>query len=472
MSLTTRYSQIAEHVRGQIAHGGLRLGARVASVRTLSRQFEASTNTVLHALALLEAEGLVEARPQSGFFVRAPPGPPLDRPTAAKSMLTPVPLSQRDPLQQFFTAMSMPAIAPFGSACPSASLLPADKLATLLSRVAKVEGAKALAYDPLPGVPLLRREISKIMSHYGCSVAPDEVLTTVGAVEAIHLALKAATQPGDVVMVQAPCYFGFLNLLTSLHLRVVEVSSTEDGIDLHQVKDTIKRAQVKACLFTANFSNPQGLSIPLEQKRALVALCAREKVALVESDVYGDLQFVGERPLPLKAFDTSGNVLYCSSFSKTLAPSFRVGWIAPGRFLEKVLREKFTHTVATPRVTQAAIAEFLTTGSYERHLRPLRQHLHQQVSDTRDAIGRCFPKKTRISHPAGGFLLWVELPNTAPLASEVQKQALSAGISIAPGPLFSAHPRFARCFRLSCGYPLGEGLTEALQVLGRLCGRP
>jgi DNA-binding transcriptional MocR family regulator len=465
-----RYRRIAAHVTAQISSGALRTGARLPSVRALSQQFEVSTNTVLHALATVEAEGLVEARPQSGYYVRLRATSSLALPAAPSPTPRAVALGDRDHLASFVRAMGDQATVPLGAACPSSELLPAAKLASLVGRVARMEGAKALRYDPLPGYPLLRREIARRMNRFGCRVEADRVVTTIGAIEALHLALKATTRRGDTVLVEAPCYFGILNLIEALELKVLEVpSDATTGLDLEAAERALGSGRVKACVVVPTFSNPLGSLMPVARKRALVALCASHQVALIESDVYGDLPFEGERPLPLKAFDDRGEVLYCSSFSKTVAPSFRVGWIAPGRHFDAVVRAKFTHTVASPTVTQAALAELLVSGGYDRHLRGLRRAMKQQVAGAREAIARSFPAGTRVSDPRGGFLLWVELPERAVLAGELQQRALRSGISIAPGPLFSAHRRFERSLRLSGGYRWSEMFDRAIATLGALC---
>jgi DNA-binding transcriptional MocR family regulator len=160
--------------------------------------------------------------------------------------------------------------------------------------------------------------------------------------------------------------------------------------------------------------------------------------------------------------------MHCSSFSKTLAPGYRVGWVVPGRFYERVEELKFMHTVASPTITQMAIASFLDSGGYERHLRKVRRAFASQVASVQDAIARHFPRGTRVSRPTGGFLLWVELPDGCASALDLQRAALERGISIAPGPIFSARGSFQRFFRLSCGHPWSASLDRALAALGRL----
>jgi DNA-binding transcriptional MocR family regulator len=458
---------IVDHVSRQISTGALRAGARVQSVRRLSARFEVSTNTVLHAFAELEALGLVEARPQSGYYVRPRASDELPTPTVPMLRAPAVPTLDR--LPGFIRSMRDASVVPLGAASMGTELLPVARLQRLLGLAARAGGARGLRLDPLPGYPLLRREIAKRMAQAGCAVTADEVITTIGAIEALHLALRAVARRGDAVIVESPCYFGVLQLLADLELRAIEVPcAAGEGPSLDLIEEAIKRKRARACVLVPNFSNPLGSLMPLEKKRELVALCGRHQTPLIESDVYAELPFEGQRPLPLKAFDKTGIVLHCSSFSKSLAPSFRVGWISPGRYLDAVEQRKFMYTVASPTVTQAAIAELLVSGGYDRHLRTVRRRLREQVMRMREAIAEHFPPGTRVSDPRGGFLLWVELPARSIDAFELQRRALRSKISIVPGPLFSARGGFRRCFRLSCGHPWSEAIEGAVAKLAQL----
>jgi DNA-binding transcriptional MocR family regulator len=251
-------------------------------------------------------------------------------------------------------------------------------------------------------------------------------------------------------------------------MRALEIPShAGTGIDLAQLDDALRRHRVKACLVVANFSNPLGSLMSDDAKRELVQILARHDVPLIEDDIYGDLHFDGARPRPVRAFDRRGMVMLCSSFSKTLAPGYRVGYCIPGRYREAVERLKFAHTVACPTVTQMAVADFLENGGYERHLRRLRRRIADQVARVSEAVALHFPEGTRISRPRGGFLLWVEMP-AGKSALELHARAGARGVSVAPGPIFSAKPRFANCVRLSCGFPWSDTIARAVRTLGEI----
>jgi DNA-binding transcriptional MocR family regulator len=468
--MTRLFEKISRHIARQIETGAFKVNGRVPSVRVVAQQFSVSTNTVLHAFATLEAQGLIEARPQSGYFVSQRAGQQLDVPQMALRTKRPaVPQALGDRLPGFFRSMRNASVVNFGAACPAPELLPGARLNAVLARVARLQGPATLRYDPLPGYAPLRREVARRMAAFGCAVSSDDILTTVGAIEALHLSLRATTKPGDAVLVESPCYFGVLQLLSALGLRAIEVpADSVTGMPLEKCAAALRKERPAACLVIPNFSNPLGSLMPVQAKQDLVALCESARVPLIESDVYGDLAFNGARPIPLKAFDSTGNVLHCSSFSKTLAPSLRVGYLAPGRYLERTLELKFTHTVATPSITQAVVAEFLVGGGFEKHLRQLRRALHIQVGAMREAVASSFPKGTRASNPQGGFLIWVQLPDARVSAVELQRRALAAGISIAPGTLFSARGGFDHCLRLSCGQPWTERQESAITQLGHL----
>jgi DNA-binding transcriptional MocR family regulator len=286
--------------------------------------------------------------------------------------------------------------------------------------------------------------------------------------EALHLCLRAVAAPGDTIAVESPMYYGVLQLIESLGLRILEVPANPgSGIDLDQLDAAIQRERVKAVLLAANFSNPLGALMSDSAKRDLVHMLARREIPLIEDDIYGDLPHDGARPRPAKAFDEDGLVMLCASFSKTLAPGYRVGFAVPGRFRDRVERLKFAQSVGTATMPQMAIADFLENGGYERHLRRLRRALADQLARSSEAIATCFPAGTRISRPRGGYVLWIEMP-PGKSALELHARALEKKISIAPGPIFSPKQRFGTCFRLSAGFPWSDTIERSIGVLGAI----
>jgi DNA-binding transcriptional MocR family regulator len=462
------YEALADELASMIDHGALRPGDRLPSVRRLRLQRRVSVSTVLQAYTLLESRGRVEARPQSGHYVRGTRGAALPEPRIARAPRAASHVTVSDLVAKLYGAVNDPRIVPLGAACLSPDLLPTEKLNRRMAAIARTAGGVGVSYDPPPGCLALRRQIARRSVQWGCALAPEDIVTTVGAMEALHLCLRAVTRAGDAVAIESPAYYGVLQLIESLGLRVLEIPTcSRTGMDLEALENALRTEKVKACLAVTNFSNPLGSLMPDAAKRDLVELLGRHDVPLIEDDVYGDLHFGDVRPRPAKSFDHEGMVMLCSSFSKTLAPGYRVGWVAPGRFREKVERLKFTHTVSTPTLPQMACADFLDNGGYDRQLRGLRRKIEGQVLQMTEAVAAHFPAGTRVSRPLGGYVLWVEMP-AGTSALDLHARALERGISVAPGPIFSAKQRFGSCVRLSCGYPWSERIERAVATLGRL----
>jgi DNA-binding transcriptional MocR family regulator len=360
------------------------------------------------------------------------------------------------------------AVVPLGSAFPSPLLFPLPALARLLGAVARKLDPWMTVADLPPGSWELRRQIVK--RYLGCGVRLDveDIVITSGAAEALNLCLQAVTQPGDIVAVESPTFYGCLQALQRQGVRALEIPThPRDGVDLDQLERALDKHRVKACWFMTSLSNPLGCSMPEARKQVLVELLARRAIPLIEDDVYAELYFGSQAPRPAKAFDRSGLVLHCGSFAKCLAPGYRVGWAAPGRFTRELARLKFINSISTNIPAQEALAAYLAKGGYEFHLRRLRQALQSQQNRMLEAIARYFPDRVRVTRPQGGYFLWLELPaGTDALA--LQKRATELGISIAPGPLFSANRRFGNCLRLNCGHPWSPQLDEALRTLGQL----
>jgi len=320
-----------------------------------------------------------------------------------------------------------------------------------------------------PGCERLRTQIAKRSILAGFSVRPDQVLITSGCVEAVLLALRATCRAGDTIAVESPFYFNFLQLVAEMGLKALEIPSTmKEGISIEALRYAIEQNRISACLVIPNFGNPLGNLMPDERKKELVDLLAEHNIPLIEDDIYGDLVFGNERPVAAKAFDRKGLVIYCSSFSKTIAPGYRVGWTIGGRFQGEMERLKMMINLATASPTQLALAEFLATGGYDHHLRTIRRIYARNISVMTDLIARHFPAGTSMSRPRGGFILWVEMPSRTDSLALYQRAA-EEGISITPGPLFSLSGKFGNYIRLSAAY-FDEKVERAIEALGRLAG--
>jgi DNA-binding transcriptional MocR family regulator len=462
------YVKIADRMQSMIDSGTLRAGDRIPSVRHSSVQHQVSIPTVMQAYTLLESRRLIEARPKSGFYVR---------PRLAISLREPL-ASKRKPavasLTNFASAISMnqdttdSRLIPFGAAIPGDELLPLDKLAQLTSLIARRTTSASFRYDPAPGCLPLRQELGRLSLDWGCGLDASDFVITHGASEALHLALHAVTRSGDTVLVESPTYYGTLNLLAQLKLKVIAVpSSASHGLDVTAARDALATHSVAAILVIPNFSNPLGSLMPEANRRELLGLAEKYQIPIIEDDIYGDLPHEGARPHCLKALDTEDRVILCGSYSKTLAPGFRIGYIAAGKYHQRVLELKNAFNIGGSPLPALTVAEFLRNGGYERHLRKLRHTLRQQVCKMRETVAAVFPSDTRLSNPTGGFTLWLELPGDTDIMP-IFHQARAAGITFTPGPLFSPDGCFKNCMRLSCGASWSPQIEAALGTLGQI----
>jgi DNA-binding transcriptional MocR family regulator len=462
------YEEVAAKISGMIEKGTYRPGERIPSIRNLSRQMHVSINTVMEAYAHLENVGMVEARPQSGYYVRSRLPEPEARRMKWKATenLAPNPVTLGDIPLQVMRNISNISLVPLGGGIPNPDLLPIDKLNRMLATESRRFRIQSVSYTAPSGSKRLRTQIAKRSLNSGCSLSPEDIVITSGCVEAVTLALQATCRPGDTVAIGSPVYYTFLNSIQWMGLKVLEIPSTSrEGMNLEVLSYAIKHNPVNACILISNFNNPLGSLMPDEKKRELVALLARHDIPLIEDDVYGDLAFGPVRPTAIKTFDKKGLVLLCSSFSKTLAPGYRIGWIVPGRFQQKIEQLKTLFNIATASPTQLAIAEFLANGNYDHHLRTIRRVYARQVAQVRDAVGRHFPKGTRVTRPEGGFVLWVEMPEEIN-SLMLYEEALQKGISIAPGVVFTTTgDKFSNCIRLNAAF-WSERIEQALETLG------
>lgn len=461
-----RYEVLADDLAASITAGQLRPGDRLPSVREASRDRGVSPSTVFAAYYLLEARSLIEARPRSGYFVSqaaiSHPEPEASDPLAEERSV-----EVSELVFQVLGLVRNRAVVPLGSAFPSPTLFPLDKLALALGKAARALDPWRTVEDLSPGSAELRRQIALRYLGASCKVDADELVVTNGAMEALNLCLEAVTQPGDLVAIESPTFYGALQALERRGLRAVEVAThTRTGIDIAALAAVLERHPVKACWLMPNFQNPLGSLMPDASKAALVALLAERRVPLIEDDVYGELYF-GTRPRPAKAWDKDGLVMHCSSFSKSLAPGFRVGWAAAGRFARDVGRRKLMSSLATPVPMQEGLSEYLQRGGYDRHLRQLRQALVANRQIVLRTIARCFPSGTRVTQPEGGYFVWVELPPRVD-ALELHRLAVSHEISVAPGHLFSADHRFKHHLRINFGHPDNNAVDAALRTIAQI----
>jgi DNA-binding transcriptional MocR family regulator len=465
-----RYEKLADEVAGLIASGVLRAGERLPSVRRLAQERRVSISTAVQAFRQLELRGLVEARPQSGFFVRARPQP-LAATGARSTPDTAVDVNLNQRLERVLQAIVQPGMVPLGFALPAPSLLPVAALQRRYSSVARrfptlLAGGNYIDMND----PQLVRQIVRRSLAWGGPLDADEIVITHSCTEALCLCLRTVTRPGDTVAVESPAYYLMLQLIESLGLKALEIpSSPLTGLSVEALDLATREGGIAAVLLVPNASNPLGSVMPEENKRKLAQLMAARHIPVIEDDIHGDLCYDARRPWPIKAFDTSGNVMLCASLSKCLSPTLRIGFAAPGKYHAAVALHRTLSSGGTNPITQRVVAETFESGAYDRQVRTLKRKFQHQVEQMMAAVTRYFPAGTRMARPLGGFVLWVELPEDID-TSALYPRAIAEGIAFVPGELFSASGLYRNCLRLNCGNPWSDTIEAAVKRLGELAG--
>jgi len=467
-----RYIRLADELETNITAGVYRAGERLPSIRRLHRRTGLSITTVYQAFIELEKRGLVVPRQKSGYFVRPRTGKILKVPGWQRYRAVPKKVAVSSLASSIVEAMSDPSFLQLGGTLTAPELLPVKALSRSLRAMTARQLTTGLAtYDNPCGNPALREQILKRSQHTGPVDGIDDLVITNGCIEAVGLCLQAVARPGDTIVVESPTYPWFLQLIEDLNMLALEVpTDPQNGIDLEALERAVRENAVAACILVPNFHNPLGFVMPEKNKQQLVTLLGSRGIPIIEDDIHGELFFEGTRPTPLKAYDREGGVLYCSSFSKTLAPGLRIGWTLPGRYRDKLRRLKLNLSIASPTLNQLVMAAFLRDAAFERHLRRLRQALKTQTANLAMSVARHFPEGTKMTSPKGGVTLWIELDKRVD-ALEVFHKAREHRIAIMPGTMCSPTNRYRHCLRLSCGFPWSDALNAGVKKLGEIVHR-
>ncbi|SFO37999.1 DNA-binding transcriptional regulator, MocR family, contains an aminotransferase domain [Paenimyroides ummariense] len=460
------YNEIADNIADKIKSGVLKAGEKLPSVRNLSREHGISINTAKRIFLELEARSLIWSKPQSGYYINSVSY--LKLPLAEASQ--PIPIANtREPdllMNDIYSTMRRKDLTLFSIGVPSGTLLPSAKLKKEIQLATRNLQDGGTDYEPLQGNVKLRRMIAARSLAWEGNLKDDDIVTTNGCMNALSLCLMALTKPGDTIALESPCYSGILQLAVSLGLKVLEIDTHPiTGIEIDALKKLLP--EINVCLLVPSFNTPLGYCMPDNNKKEIVSLLSEHNIPLIEDDTYGDLHFDAKRPKCCKSFDKDGNVLWCGSVSKTLAPGFRVGWVAPGRYKEQILKLKLIHSISSNSLINEAIGNFLLTGKYENHLRNLRRTLQENYQKYASAIATYFPAGTKVSRPQGGLALWIEFPKHVD-TEKLYNQALKHHISISPGKIFTLQEQFQNCMRLCIGLPWTDDLELKLKQLGHL----
>ncbi|MAS23886.1 MAG: GntR family transcriptional regulator [Oceanospirillaceae bacterium] len=463
METAYRYHALENWLLKGIEEGRWQSGERLPSVRALCQQHQLSKATVQHALQRLEAQGLLQAKAKSGYYVTA--RNTHNDEAAAHPLQAPRPVSVSDVFRDIMRRSAAFDILP-----ESDSEQPPTGITALNRAIGRAlrrqRGQHHQYYDQPAGDPTLRQQIAQHQARRGWPVTADDLCITAGCQNALFLALMACCQPGDVVAVETPGFYGALQLLEQLGLKVVEVpSSVVSGMDMDALEEVLQRWRVRACIVSPAFATPTGALMPQSSGQRLLALAEYHDLAIIEDDIYADTGFTSV-PAPLKAMDQHQRVILCSSFSKTLSRDLRLGWISGARWHERIVQLKLVTQLASSRAVQQGVADFMQDGGYAAHLRRLRLTLQQQRDQLPELLQQ-WPVAVNVTLPRGGIALWAELPGDRDLM-QLYGPARDMGIVITPGPLFSSSGRFTHCLRISFAHPWTQARRQALTDLGQL----
>ncbi len=461
------YRQVIDLVQQTIESGALQPGDRLPSLRKMSQRVGVSVPTVRQAYIELERQRRVESRPQSGFYLRHRAANEIVRPASSRRS-RPVSFDDRSLMQRVYDGINHPDLVPLGIANPSMARSAAKALHRAMKRVMARTESASLGYATTLGEAALRRQIAyHYLDTVGARIDPETVCITNGGQEALLLALQAVAKPGDIIAVETPTYHGVLELIDSLGMLAVEVETCpEEGVVVGELERILSTHEVAACVFSTTLGNPLGVTMPDLDRRRLLAVLRKHDVVLIEDDVYGELRFDGTRPTPAQFSDADARVITCASFSKTAAPGYRIGWILAGDLIGRIARLKRAYSCSSGLLQQLTLSDFMASGDYVRHLKALRPVLQRNAERMSALVATQFPAATRTSKPVGGSVLWLELPGPADTVA-LFDAAIAAGISIAPGRIFSPAARYTNCLRLSYGHPWDERIERAIGWLGR-----
>jgi DNA-binding transcriptional MocR family regulator len=371
-------------------------------------------------------------------------------------------------LMRILQANESPGVIQLGSACPPDELLPVKRIQRIVSSVARCQPAllgRERCYET--NEPTFVRQVIRRAVDWG-KLDAGEIVVTGSCTEAINLSLRAVAKAGDTIAIESSSYFVLLQMIESLGMKALEIPThPKTGLSVDALELALRAGLVQACLFIPNANNPLGSIMPEASKKRAAALVSQYDIPLIEDDVYRDMCFASEQPWPVKAYDTTGNVLLCSSFSKAVSPSLRVGYVAAGKYVAQIAFLKTLSSGSTSHFAQAVLAEFITGSGYDKQVRKMRRALQQRVAQMSDAIARYFPAECAVSEPQGGYVLWVELPEQIDTLA-LHASAIEQRIALMPGPLFSASGKSRNCMRLNCGNAWTPEIERAVQTLGIL----
>ncbi|RQW64458.1 PLP-dependent aminotransferase family protein [Vibrio viridaestus] len=446
-----RYKQLAQKVVTDIQSNKLTDGEKMPSLRRFAHQHEVSVSTAVSCYEELVAQGWIQARPQSGFFISSKSSP-IPSPVW-ESFVSQSTLAKRQ--------IEKPNVndGPLGTSRLELSETTSKSLERSVKRVMNRTNTQLMLYPDNRGEKPLRQALATHFSRLGYAINSQELLISHGCLDSVKIALTVCTNPGDTIAISSPCYNGLLDLISQLGLHIIEVPSHSDGIELDQLETLFQNAKVKAGLFCTTHMNPQGITMTMAQKKRLSDLANHYQIPVIEDDVYFELSHTNQHPLPAAYYDENGYVLWCGSFSKSLSPAYRVGWCRPGRYFEAYLK----HLLGVPTLIQHALADFIDSGSYIKHLKQARFQLSANKNRYIKYLGHRLPQGSAITQPDGGLVLWIQIPGLN--IDRVRQATERNNLDIRTGDIFTESDRYQNCIRINMGYLFNDKIESELEKL-------
>jgi 2-aminoadipate transaminase len=374
-------------------------------------------------------------------------------------------------VREILKVTELPEIISFAGGMPAPELFPVAAIAEAHQAVFAEEGPQAMQYSSTEGVRPLREWIARRLAERGVKTNPDGVIITTGSQQAIDLVAKVFVDPGDEVIVENPCYLAALQSFSGFEARFVTIESDDDGMRTDQVEAALQRSRAKLIYIVSDFSNPKGTSLSAERREHLVALARRYRVPILEDDPYSELRYMGVRPPPLAAFDEDGWVIHASTFSKTISPGLRIGWVAAAdKIIQELVIAKQAADLHTSTVEQRAVARMLQTFDYDGHIANLCHVYGGRCMMMRNAIEAHFPAETKWTRPEGGLFLWVELPAQIN-AREAFEEALTDKVAFVTGEAFFANEARQNFIRLNFSNQQPEMIEEGIRRIAKVLKR-
>lgn len=461
---TYKFEPFTSDIEKNIRDGIYKPGHKLPSVRDLKKQYHTSLSTIQNGYEHLIILGLVISIPKSGYYVAAPANQEeknisQDNPVVRDAVF------ERN-VELITSSRGEKKLVEFNVATPGDLIISQKLLLRTMQNIIREKGVGLLRYYPANGSEELKTNIIKHAAGYQTRLSSQELLVTDGALQALYIALSSVCNAGDIVAVESPCVFSILEVIRVLNLKVIEVPlDLMNGFDVGFFKKACETNKIKAVVITPNFHNPTGILLSDEVKKELVQVIQKYNVAVIENDIYGDLNFSGKRPSTLRSYDESGLTITYTSYAKTLAPGIRLGWLAAGKFLKRAEQIKFSMGSTVSPVYQETVNRLLSTNSYDRHLRAFRMQLAKNAYFTINLLSEHFPEGTFAVPPSGGYNLWVKMPDHVNM-NNFYDQCERIGIKFTPGYTFSFSGMFARNFRIVFADKYSSLKIKALELAG------